>query len=68
MLYVCLGSCELTDYPEEGYSPRYWQYERTPLRQKFAKLKNSDQSEYERMVGWNLWNREKLYNMWAHLR
>ena len=52
MLYL-LGPCELKDYPEEGPPPRYWQYERTPLRQIFAKyLGPSDMEHHERNLAY----------------
>lgn len=39
-----LGNIELTDIPEEGPLPRYWEYERTMLQRLYMKyvLRGSD--------------------------
>uniref|UniRef100_A0A915DDZ5 NADH dehydrogenase [ubiquinone] 1 beta subcomplex subunit 5, mitochondrial n=1 Tax=Ditylenchus dipsaci TaxID=166011 RepID=A0A915DDZ5_9BILA len=47
--HVYYGSCELQDYPEDGTVPHYWQFERTPLRQWYAKWKHSILKRWRRM-------------------
>ncbi|VDO97247.1 unnamed protein product [Soboliphyme baturini] len=44
------GECELTDIPE-GYEPHYWEYERHPLSQWFAKYYyTSPQRDHEKFL------------------
>ncbi|KAI1727793.1 NADH:ubiquinone oxidoreductase, NDUFB5/SGDH subunit domain-containing protein [Ditylenchus destructor] len=38
-VYVYYGPCVLQEYPKEGPPPRYWQFERTVLRQWGARIK-----------------------------
>ncbi|VDN20617.1 unnamed protein product, partial [Gongylonema pulchrum] len=36
--FIFLGPCELQDLPTEGPPVRYWQFERTPLKQWTARF------------------------------
>ncbi|KAK6738703.1 hypothetical protein RB195_020673 [Necator americanus] len=50
--HIVYGTCELRDYPE-GESPHYWQFERTPVRQWWAKWFGvSDIEHHERNLAY----------------
>uniref|UniRef100_A0A915ATN1 NADH dehydrogenase [ubiquinone] 1 beta subcomplex subunit 5, mitochondrial n=1 Tax=Parascaris univalens TaxID=6257 RepID=A0A915ATN1_PARUN len=51
--HIVHGACELKDYPEEGPPPHYWQFERTPVRQWWAKhFGVSDIEHHERQLAY----------------
>uniref|UniRef100_A0AC34GMY3 NADH dehydrogenase [ubiquinone] 1 beta subcomplex subunit 5, mitochondrial n=1 Tax=Panagrolaimus sp. ES5 TaxID=591445 RepID=A0AC34GMY3_9BILA len=62
--HIVYGPCELKDYPEEGQPPpRYWQYERTPLRQWFVKwIGQSDMEHHERNLAY--FERQGILTRW----
>ncbi|RCN43107.1 hypothetical protein ANCCAN_10895, partial [Ancylostoma caninum] len=50
--HIVYGTCELRDYPE-GEAPHYWQFERTPVRQWWAKWFGvSDIEHHERNLAY----------------
>ncbi|KAK6043920.1 hypothetical protein COOONC_18575 [Cooperia oncophora] len=50
--HIVYGTCELKDYPE-GEPPHYWQFERTPVRQWWAKhFGISDIEHHERNLAY----------------
>ncbi|VDM63984.1 unnamed protein product [Angiostrongylus costaricensis] len=50
--HIVYGTCELRDYPE-GDPPHYWQFERTPVRQWWAKhFGVSDIEHHERNLAY----------------
>ncbi|KAK5967500.1 hypothetical protein GCK32_004906, partial [Trichostrongylus colubriformis] len=50
--HIVYGTCELQDYPE-GEPPHYWQFERTPVRQWWAKhFGVSDIEHHERNLAY----------------
>uniref|UniRef100_A0A7I4Y6L2 NADH dehydrogenase [ubiquinone] 1 beta subcomplex subunit 5, mitochondrial n=1 Tax=Haemonchus contortus TaxID=6289 RepID=A0A7I4Y6L2_HAECO len=50
--HIVYGTCELRDYPE-GEPPHYWQFERTPVRQWWAKhFGLSDIEHHERNLAY----------------
>ncbi|CAJ0932413.1 unnamed protein product, partial [Mesorhabditis belari] len=52
-LHVVNGTCELKDIPTEGPPPAYWQFERTPARQWFARnFGISDMEHHERNLAY----------------
>uniref|UniRef100_A0A183BUN9 NADH dehydrogenase [ubiquinone] 1 beta subcomplex subunit 5, mitochondrial n=1 Tax=Globodera pallida TaxID=36090 RepID=A0A183BUN9_GLOPA len=61
--HVYYGNCELTDYPTEGPPPRYWQFERTPLRQFFAWLFGASDIQYVEAY-MSLFARLEVKNKW----
>ena len=61
--HIIYGPCELTDYPEEGPPPRYWQYERTVPVQLYQKyLGKSDLERHESYLSKSV--RESTFNRW----
>jgi len=53
IINIVCGRCELTDDPPD-YSPRFWQYEDTVLKQFFVWLTNySDQRAWEKHLAFN---------------
>ncbi|CAI4229833.1 unnamed protein product [Auanema sp. JU1783] len=51
--HIVHGPCELTDYPEDGTVPHHWQFERTPIRQWWAKnFGVSDVEHHERNLAY----------------
>ncbi|CAD6195281.1 unnamed protein product [Caenorhabditis auriculariae] len=51
--HIVYGTCELKDYPTEGPPPHYWQFERTPVRQWWAKWFGvSDVEHHERNLAY----------------
>lgn len=62
-LKFILGPCELQDYPEDGPPPHYWQYERTPWRQWWAKwVAISDMECHERNL--SFYERNGILDRW----
>ncbi|CAD5211366.1 unnamed protein product [Bursaphelenchus okinawaensis] len=54
--------CELKDYPEDHH-PHFWQFERTPLRQFYAKyFGHSDVEQYERNMAYV--ERQNIISRW----
>ncbi|CAJ0586632.1 unnamed protein product, partial [Mesorhabditis spiculigera] len=52
--HIYHGTCELKDYPTEGPPPAYWQFERTPARQWWAKhFGLSDMEHHERNMAYH---------------
>ncbi|PIO74279.1 hypothetical protein TELCIR_03717 [Teladorsagia circumcincta] len=50
--HIVYGTCELKDYPE-GEPPHHWQFERTPVRQWWAKhFGESDIEHHERNLAY----------------
>lgn len=63
LTHIIFGPCELKDYPEEGPPPHYWQFERTPLRQLFAKYFGvSDIEHHERNLAY--FERQSILGRW----
>jgi hypothetical protein len=61
--HIVYGPCELKDYPEDGPPPRYWQFERTPLRQFWAKhFGVSDMEHHERNLAY--FERQSILSRW----
>jgi hypothetical protein len=58
------GNCELSDYPGEGEEPpRFWQFERTALKQWYCRLWGlSDMEMYERNM--SLCERKSILIRW----
>ncbi|CAB3411173.1 unnamed protein product [Caenorhabditis bovis] len=51
--HIIYGTCELKDYPTEGPPPHHWQFERTPVRQFWAKYFGvSDIEHHERNLAY----------------
>ncbi|VDD95534.1 unnamed protein product [Enterobius vermicularis] len=60
------GPCELKDYPTEGPPPRHWQFERTPIRQWWAKhFGASDIERHERTMAYRI--RCEILNRWRRI-
>ncbi|KAL3089884.1 hypothetical protein niasHT_022516 [Heterodera trifolii] len=61
--HVYFGPCELTEYPTDGPPPRYWQFERTPLRQAYTWLTGKSDMKYTESY-MSLFARLELKNKW----
>uniref|UniRef100_A0A0N5AJ02 NADH dehydrogenase [ubiquinone] 1 beta subcomplex subunit 5, mitochondrial n=1 Tax=Syphacia muris TaxID=451379 RepID=A0A0N5AJ02_9BILA len=60
------GPCELKDYPTEGPPPRYWQFERTPIRQWWSKhFGISDIEHHERTMAYRV--RSEILGRWRQI-
>uniref|UniRef100_A0A0N5C887 NADH dehydrogenase [ubiquinone] 1 beta subcomplex subunit 5, mitochondrial n=1 Tax=Strongyloides papillosus TaxID=174720 RepID=A0A0N5C887_STREA len=60
--HIKYGNCELRDIPE-GEVPHYWQYERTPMRQWWAKYFGiSDMEHHERNLAY--YERQQTLALW----
>uniref|UniRef100_A0A914W1D4 NADH dehydrogenase [ubiquinone] 1 beta subcomplex subunit 5, mitochondrial n=1 Tax=Plectus sambesii TaxID=2011161 RepID=A0A914W1D4_9BILA len=63
---IVYGPCELRDYPEDGSEPRFWQFERTVLRQWFVKhFGVSDVEHHERNLA--LMERNATLSYWRKI-
>jgi len=65
--HIVFGNCELSDYPGEGEEPpRFWQFERTALKQWYCWLWGlSDMEMYERNM--SLCERKSILIRWRRL-
>ncbi|MFH4974734.1 hypothetical protein AB6A40_001443 [Gnathostoma spinigerum] len=64
--HIIYGPCELKDYPTEGPPPHYWQYERTPIRQWWAKhFGVSDIEHHERQLAY--FERNSILQRWRQM-
>ena len=64
--HIVYGPCELTDAPKDGPPPHFWQYERTPIRQWWAKYFGvSDMEHHERNLAY--YEKQGIVSRWRQM-
>uniref|UniRef100_A0A1I7Z3Z6 NADH dehydrogenase [ubiquinone] 1 beta subcomplex subunit 5, mitochondrial n=1 Tax=Steinernema glaseri TaxID=37863 RepID=A0A1I7Z3Z6_9BILA len=64
--HIVHGPCELQEYPTEGPPPHYWQFERTPVRQWWAKhFGLSDIEHHERNLAY--FTKQAIVQRWRQI-